>query len=283
MIRPSPQTDRVTTLISMLAQPGTALSLAEVCRRLDSSKSTCYSMMTSLSERGWVTRDPTNKLYVIGPTMLDISRNASRSFPSIRLARPVMEELSFSLGVNCSALSVIDNHITVIEQVTDLRTVQDPYLPGIRIPLRPPFGVPFLCKAGPEVVERWLGTIPPERSGGLEAALDFCRTRGFLVERNATASERAEATQKGSGSGEATLEALSEILISTSDDYHILQWQSEGAYPACLIGAPVIGPSGEVEIVLTLSGFPEVTSGSRIDHMAEALRIATRSLGATRR
>ena len=72
---------------------------------------------------------------------------------------------------------------------------------------------------------------------------------------------------------------MSEILLSAADEYHILQWQPEDVYPACLIGAPVIGPSGEVEIVLTLSGFPEVTSGSRIDHMAEALRAATTSLG----
>jgi DNA-binding IclR family transcriptional regulator len=283
VIRPSPQTDRVTTLISMLAQPGTALSLAEVCRRLNSSKSTCYSMMTSLSEQGWVTRDPTNKLYVIGPTMLDISRNASRVFPSLRLARPVMEELSFSLGVNCSALCIVDNHITVIDQVTDLRTVQDPYLPGVRIPLRPPFGVPFLCRSGPEAVERWLDTIPSERRAVVEGALRFCRDRGFLVERNATPSERAEATQRGSGSGEATLEALSEIMVSSVDEYHIVQWQPGDTYAACLIGAPVIGLSGEVEIVLTLSGFSEVTSGSRIEDMADALRVATASLDVSRR
>jgi DNA-binding IclR family transcriptional regulator len=277
MIRPSPQTERVVKVISMLAQPGSTLSLAEISRRLDVNKSTCYSMMTELTRNGWAIRDPTTKLFVIGPAMIDLSRNATDAFPALRIAHPAMSQLSYSLGVNCSAVRATDTHIVMMEQVKDIRTSWDPFLPGVQFMLEAPYGAYFMAYSPESAVERWMAAAPDSQHPYLARVLEQCRKQGFLVERSPTQNERLEATHRGHGSVEETVFAL-QALVATEGDYYITEWERHRDYPIGLIGSPIIGRAGTVELLLTLSGFSELLTGAQIDDMARALCKVTSSL-----
>jgi DNA-binding IclR family transcriptional regulator len=266
------------TVIGMLSQPGTSLSLAEVSRRLQVNKSTCYSMMTALTRAGWVTRDPIKKAYVIGPAMIEISRNATNSFPAMRIAHPAMTQLAFNLGVNCSAVRATEGRLVTIEQVKDLRASRDPFMPEIPFPMRAPFGAYFIAHASSSVFEQWTVNASPEQRAYLQQALQQCRTSGFLVGGRATHEQRSEASRRGNGSIEKTLDSLADIILDADEGHYFLSWESDGRYEVDTIGSPVIGRNGEVDLVLTLSGFDDFVTGAAIDQMATALCTVTASL-----
>jgi DNA-binding IclR family transcriptional regulator len=180
--RPSPQTNRAVALVEILAaRPNEALSLAEVTRRLGVNKSTCYSMLQALTEVGWLLRDPFNKTYRLGPALVAIGRAAASGFPALDFVRPAMVELSRSEGSHCVALAVAPDHVTVVDQVRDVRAVGAPIGHGY-IPLRPPFGAAVAAWSDPPVAQRWLGLAPAGTAERYAAALEVVRRRGYVVE-----------------------------------------------------------------------------------------------------
>jgi DNA-binding IclR family transcriptional regulator len=265
-------------VISMLSQPGTSLSLTEVSQCLQVNKSTCYSMLTALTRAGWVTRDPMKKSYVIGPAMIEIGRNAANAFPTMRIAHPAMTQLAFGLGINCSAVRAADGQIIMIDQVKDLRASRDPYIPGINFPMRAPFGAYFIRDSSSAAFEEWISGASIEARLYLKGVLDRYRSDGFLVERRLTHEQRIEASRRSSGSIEETLASLPDIALSADEGFYIMDWNPKDLYAIDVIGSPVFGRTGEVDLVITLSGFEERVSGAEIDRMSNALCATTTSL-----
>jgi DNA-binding IclR family transcriptional regulator len=155
--------------------------LAEVTRRLGVNKSTCYSMLQALTEVGWLLRDPFTKTYRLGPALVAIGRAAASGFPALDFVRPAMVELSRSEGSHCVALAVAPDHVTVVDQVRDVRAVGAPIGHGY-IPLRPPFGAAVAAWSRPPAAERWLGLAPDGTAERYAAALEVVRRRGYVVE-----------------------------------------------------------------------------------------------------
>ncbi len=295
MARPSPQTDRVVALLELLAsRPGEALTLAEVTRRLDVNKSTCHSMLTSLARAGWLLRDPARKTYALGPALAAVSRAAAGSFPALEFARPAMVELAVEHGVNSAALGVHGDHVTVLDQVRDLRST-GPALPlGAPIPLRPPFGTVVMAWAGPDDTERWLAHVPPETHGRYRAALAETRRRGFAVEISIPPDARLrdfaarlgdtgpERPARGSG---LTPDLLSQLADELADNEGFLPLELHAGqdYIIGTLAAPVFDADGRVSLVLALSGFRRSVTGSVVESIAGRLIEVTAGLtGAVR-
>ena len=73
MPRPSPQTDRVVTLLNILAaDPSAGLSIAEIARRLGINKATCYPMLAALQDAGWLVRHPVRRTFHLGPALVPL-------------------------------------------------------------------------------------------------------------------------------------------------------------------------------------------------------------------
>src|SRR2546422_354077 len=65
MARPSPQTDRLISVVDLLAsRPGEGLTLSDIARRLGLSPVTCHPMLASLLGAGWLVRHPTRKTWL---------------------------------------------------------------------------------------------------------------------------------------------------------------------------------------------------------------------------
>jgi DNA-binding IclR family transcriptional regulator len=292
MARPSPQTDRVVALVELLAsQPGEALTLAEVTRRLEVNKSTCHSMLTSLATAGWLLRDPARKTYRLGPALVAVSRAAATSFPALEFARPPMVQLAVELGVNCAALGVHGDQVTVLDQVRDLRSA-GPALPvGAPIPLRPPFGTVVLAWAGPEEVERWLSHVPADTHVRYLAALTETRRRGFAVEISIPPETRLRDFVARLGDGTTgrraqgatiTPELLSRWADELADNegFLPLELKADQEYIIGTVNAPVFDAEGRVSLVVSLSGFGRSFTGRDVEAIADRLLAVTSGLTA---
>jgi DNA-binding IclR family transcriptional regulator len=267
MARPSPQTNRVIALVEILsARPNEALSLAEVTRRLGVNKSTCYSMLSALTEVGWLLRDPFSKTYRLGPALVAIGRAASTGFPALDFVRPAMIELSRGFGSHCVALTVAPEHVTVVDQVRDVRAVGAPIGHG-SIPLRPPFGAAVAAWSPPEVARRWLTLAPPGTADRYAAALEVVRSRGFVVEL---------AEPSWSPPTHGTLpEVVEQLARLLPPDVLPLEITDTQSYAVSAINAAVVDPSGAVVLIVSLMGFPGPLTGAEVGAAGSRLQSAT--------
>ena len=308
--RPSPQTDRVVTVIELLGSGDeTPMTLAEVTRRLGVNKSSCHSLLTALLGRGWLTRDPATLAYQLGPALIAVGQRAADGFPVLELVRPVMEEFAHRNGAHCVALGIAGDRGTVVAQVGDERSTSRE-LPATDIALRPPLGTVIYAWEDEGTVRRWLAGEPSEAQRHHRAVLALTRRRGFSVElatppetrlrtlvtqlrdglaRQATASPPTGAgTANRSGDSiEAMVDQLAGELAAMErlDDFLPLALEPGDHYLVSSLSAPVFDRDGRVSLSLSLLGMPEPLSGTDIERigcqLAEATGAVTRAAGGT--
>jgi DNA-binding IclR family transcriptional regulator len=273
MARPSPQTDRVVALVGLMAaRPHDALSLAEVTRRLGVNKSTCYSMLQALTEVGWLLRDPFHKTYRLGPALVTVGRAAASGFPALEFVRPAMIELSRGVGSHCVALAVAPDHVTVVDQVRDVRAIGAPIGHG-DIPLRPPFGAAVAAWSSHEVAQRWVNLAPPGTAERYTSALHAVRQRGYVV-------ELGEPTWTPPANGASLTEVVETLARVLPPDVLPTELDVSRSYSVSAINAPVLGAEGTVELVVSLMGFPGKLTGAEVEATGSRLREATATVSA---
>jgi DNA-binding IclR family transcriptional regulator len=284
MARPSPQTDRVVALVELLAaRPGEAFTLAEVTRRLGVNKSTCHSMLTALTQAGWLLRDPARKTYRLGPALLAVSRAAAETFPALEFAHAAMVDLSLELHVNCAALGVSIEHVAVLDQVRDLRAVGQGLRVGTSLPLHPPFGTAAIAFSDEPTVEQWLRHVGAETHVRYRAALDAVRDRGFAVEIATLPEAHLRDVVAELGDPALELPDLVERLaqeLAEREDFLPLELDTGREYAVSTINAPVFDHDGRVTLVLSLTGFADRLTGGAVESIGRRLASATAELSA---
>jgi DNA-binding IclR family transcriptional regulator len=283
MARTSPPTDRVVATVSLLAaHPDQPLSLAELTRRLDVNKSTGHAILASLAAAGWVLRDPTRKTYRLGPALVALGRTAAASFPALDFARPAMSALSREFGATCAALGVGEGEVTVLDQVDDPRAGANAFRVGASFPLRPPLGAAVLAWAPDDVRDEWLHQVPADTRAHYAEALVATHDRGFAVEIGSTpvARVRELVTLLGDDtSARAVLDQLADEL-ATHEEFLALQLEPDREYAVNVVNAPVFDHTGQVTLVLSLTGFGRPLRGAEALAAGDRLVVATRTLTA---
>src|SRR4051794_12445150 len=94
---PSPPTRRVVAVMELLAgHPDTSLALADICRELRISRSTCHVILHTLCASDWVLRAPVSGKYALGPAVATLSRQAA---PLSRVLREPLHRFSRSIDM----------------------------------------------------------------------------------------------------------------------------------------------------------------------------------------
>jgi DNA-binding IclR family transcriptional regulator len=278
MSRTSPPTDRVVATISLLAaHPDEPMTLAELTRRLGVNKSTCHAILASLGGSGWVLRDPARKTYRLGPALVALGRTAAESFPALDFARPTMAELSVELGAYCAALGVGDGEITVLDQVGDARGNATGFRVGASFPLRPPLGAAVLAWADDTSRDAWLAQLPPDTRGYYRDALAVTHDRGFAVEIWSTPVARVRELVMLLGDDGSTGPVLDRLAdeLAGHEEFLAVTLEPDDEYAVNVVNAPVFDHTGQVTLVLSLTGF------GRPLHGHEVLAAGARLVGCT--
>jgi DNA-binding IclR family transcriptional regulator len=157
--RASPPTDRVVRVLDFLAaHPDQRFGLSELARRIGLSKPTCLGIVTSLSESGYLVRDPADKTYRLGPSLITLGHRAQESMRVSPAAREELRRLSARYGVTAALAGVIDDRITVLDLVAPHGAS-----PGVQVgqsyPFAPPVGLMFVLWDD-EAERDWLAREP---------------------------------------------------------------------------------------------------------------------------
>lgn len=274
MARPAPAVERTTAILDFLAaHPSEPWSLSELSRRLDLNKATAHSLLSALTDAGYLVRHPSRKDYALGPALIGVGRAALEQFPVVDFARPEMRRLADELGLECLASAAVDGEMVILERAGTPRPLGVSVAVGQRLPIVPPFGTAFVAWEGADAVTRWLRRAGPSTTEAelaqYEAALRAVRERGYSVTLEADTHVRLGRVLADRGRARDDVGALVDEL--GHEEYLLIDLDPGRSYRVNHLGAPVFDASGQVAILLVLLGFRGTLSGAEVPALAERL------------
>ncbi len=201
--RVSPPTERVVAILDFLAvHHDERFGVSELARRVGLSKPTCLGIVTSLAAAGYLVRDPDDKSYRLGPSLITLGHKAQESMRVSPAAREQLRRLSSRFGVTAALSGVIDDRITLLDLA-----VPTGARPGVDIgqsyPFAPPVGLMFVLWDD-AALRAWLTKEPTIRlrtnTDRLNRVISECRADGYLVERLTPSGRRLYSLMAGMSS-----------------------------------------------------------------------------------
>ncbi|MDX1510973.1 MAG: IclR family transcriptional regulator [Nitriliruptorales bacterium] len=272
MARRAPAIERTVAVLNHLAaNPSQQFSLSELARELDLNKATAHAMLNALAEAGYLTRDPRDKSYGLGPGLIAVGTAALEANPAARVAQGPMEQVSRELELECVASAAIGGEIVILESAGVARPLGISIQPGLRLPLVPPLGSVFVAWAGSDEIDRWLSALGPAASADdldrYRQALRVVRERGYSVGLGGDEQQRMVESLTAS-------DGISRAPTAPGEEYALVELADETPYRINHVGAPVFGPDGRVEIALFLIGFRGEIRASEVPAYAVRLKEA---------
>lgn len=283
--RRSPPTERVVAVLDLLvARDGERLGLSELAREAGVSKPTCLGIVTELTERGYLVRDPWTHAYGLGPALVAAGQVARRGFPAAELAQRRLAELSTRYRATCTASALVGDRIRVVA-----RTGPDglPGKTGQSYPFAPPVGLMYVLWNDDRAIDRWLALDPvlPVRQdrAHLREVVEECRERGYLVEGLTTVGVRLHTLLAGVAAHDlpaGVRELVGEVVSSLGERVYLeADLAARRKVPVNLIAAPTFDANGAQELVVTLHVGASIT-GAEVARRGAALTEAAAAITA---
>jgi DNA-binding IclR family transcriptional regulator len=252
----SAPTERVLDVVELLSHPDNRHTrFSDVVRELDLSQATAHAILKTLTDRGWVSRDPVAKTFSLGPALSLIAGRLDTVRPVTYLARDAVRRLATTVDVPASVIERAgdDLVITAFEQP---KGKPIPATPNERIPYTAPFGVAFAAWDTPEAQRAWIeraAADDTELTRQLQDVLARTRERGYDIDWMTPAlaqaahaigslSEHSLPVNMRSIIDQLRVEFTSAAL--TSDD------DPRAPRPVATISAPVLDKTGHIQLVL---------------------------------
>lgn len=201
----------------------------------------------------------------------------TRQLREVDVVRPQLERLANELSARCIATSRVGEEIVVTASAGAVGSHGVATLVGLRLPFAQPTGAPFAAWLPERELDRYLASIPDERTRALHAQrLLRVRQRGYSV---GLAGEAEHTLGSVLDSLETDPEALShDDLRGLADDLLFDPIELTGAEKREIrsIAVPVFDGEGVVALAFTLYGFPTPCSEAEADACIERCTTAAR-------
>ncbi len=252
----SAPTARVLDVVELLSLPeNRQMRFSDVVRELELSQATTHAILKTLTDRGWVSRDPLAKTFSLGPAVSLIAARLDTARPVAHLARDAARRLATAVDMPTSVIERAgdDLVITAFEQPKGGAISASP---NERIPYTAPFGVAFAAWDTRDAQRAWMQRAAADDAAltrQLSDVLAQTRERGYDVDWMTPALAQAA----------HAIESLSEHALPVNMRSIIDQLRLEftsaalttemgarGTRPVATISAPVLDRAGHVQLVL---------------------------------
>jgi DNA-binding IclR family transcriptional regulator len=148
---------------------------------------------------------------------------------------------------------------------------------GASFPLRPPLGAAVVAWASDAVRDDWLAHVPPDTRAHYTDALAATHDRGFAVEIAAAPIDRVRELADMLGDDTAARAALDRLAdeLAAREEFLAVDLAPERDYAVNVVNAPVFDHTGQVTLVLSLTGFARALRGAEVQAAGDALVAAT--------
>lgn len=247
-------------MVELVARSGgTALRFSDVVRELGLTQATAHSILKTLCDRGWVSRDPVAKTFTLGPALAVVAARNDTARPLAHYARTAALRLSREVGYAGSVVERFEDSLVVTAFEGEAAT-EPAGLPGDRIPYAPPFGVAFAAWDTAPGQQAWIrrgAGSDMERIRRLQDVLARTRERGFDVDY--TTPALAQAVQVVGALPAGDMPPSVRLLM----DQLLAEFASSGAFfddaqadrperPVATIAAPVFDHRGDIALLIAV-------------------------------
>lgn len=261
----SAPTGRVLDVVELLSHPGKReVRFSDVVRELDLSQGTAHTILKTLSDRGWVTRDPDTKVFTLGPALTLVACRLDTARPLTHVARTAVARLARTTKMPASVVERAGNDlvITAFESPADSPTATPP---NERIPYAPPFGIAFAAWDSADSQETWIHRGAADDAGlrqRLRTVLTRTRERGYDVDWMTPALSQA-AKAFGTLSGDAIPHNLRSVIDRLRVEFASANAMPDdntlGAHPVATISAPVLDANDRIALILAVHPLQALT------------------------
>jgi DNA-binding IclR family transcriptional regulator len=267
----------VLDVLELIAR-GDSLRFSDIARRLGLTQGTAHAILATLTDRGWITRDPADKTYSLGPAMAVVAARMSTARPLAHSAQAAAAQLSASTGYAASVLERVEDSLVIT--AFEGGGPAPAGAPGDRIRFAPPFGVAFAAWESPAQRRAWIERAPaqsPELARRLDEILSRTRERGYEVDWTTPALVRAAhlmSTLPNEGLPDHVREITDQLLVEfttigllSGDD------PARTAQPVATIAAPVFR-ARNVALIVAVHPLRALTV-TEVDEIGDQLLQAT--------
>jgi DNA-binding IclR family transcriptional regulator len=161
---PSPPTDRVVSVLNLLARQDDGLSASDIARRVNVTSSTCATLLSALESADYVVRYP-DKTYRLGPGMLPLAQALQSRFPLLGAAHEELARLCAELQCGATLTRIAGDHLRVMVAVG--ADGQEPLgvVPGDQFPLSFPYGAIAMAWRPTNEIDWWIESAPTVMAG----------------------------------------------------------------------------------------------------------------------
>jgi DNA-binding IclR family transcriptional regulator len=290
--RKSPSAGRALQVLEILAiDPHRRHSLAELRRTLGSSQGTMHALLSTLERAGYVRRDPSDRLYSLGPAVLPIGDAARRAYPIVDRALGPMQELADELDTECHAGVRTSDEILVVARFGPAQPIGVGVQVGERYPLRPPLGAGYMAWAPADEIQEYLSRAAPDLTAAEldrhRQALEAVRRRGYSIHADdGPRQHMAEIVARHEADPESDeIDGTVKTLVGELGHYRYLLADVHDLVPGSLIelSAPVFDADGRVAITVGVSSVAPKVAATPVEEVAARVLATaaaiTRSVG----
>ncbi|MFB7717358.1 helix-turn-helix domain-containing protein [Nocardia sp. NPDC056100] len=280
----SPPTQRVISIVELLAAQRTPLTSAEIADNLELNRSTAGAILAALTERGWVRRLP-DLTYRVGPALAALGVRAADSRGDRAWLNTELERLAEQVDCGAALTAIDGEYLEFLAVTRDRLTVG--MKSGVRIPLRAPAGAGMIAHCGPGRQQDWLDTRGPERRDEYREVLNTLRANGFCAWRlepdslptARVLSEVADHLSEHPANKDLRGRVLAQLATIVGPAYDLATLDEDIPLPLSYISAPVFDGSGHAVMELQIGPLrTDVTRDERRRYLTE-LAAAARRIG----
>ena len=262
----SAPTERVLGVIELISRSrSNGWRFSDVVRELDLSQATAHSILKTLCDRGWATRDPISKEFAPGPALAFIAHRLNTTRPLAGIARDAIHRLVEATGMPASMVERYGDEL-VITAFANPDGSAERALPQERIPYAPPFGMACAAWDIPDEQESWVqrgAAGDTSLAQRLHGVLAETRARGYDVDWMTPALAQA-AHALGTLSTETVPHNLRSVVDQLRVEFISANLLSDdntlGARPVATISAPVLDDSDRVRLILGIHPLRPMTT-----------------------
>jgi DNA-binding IclR family transcriptional regulator len=229
-------------------------------------------VLQALTAANYLARDPVQKRYRLGPTLIALGHAALESHPAIDRARDEVRHLAESLQLECLAGTVCDDEIMILARAGRPRKFE--FLPRVaqRLPLIPPIGTALCAWADERTKKQWLDRLGPTTKAEathIAQAIEGIQARGFDVGLETPTRKQIGdllARQAHDTDPEKWQTALADLFktLAHEENQIIGPIDPDRKYSVNHVMAPVRNGRGDVQVCLMVLGFEAALSGEEI-------------------
>jgi DNA-binding IclR family transcriptional regulator len=113
----APSIKKAFQILILISEADMGVGISEIAKRLGISKSTVHGLTAALEEMGVIIRNPTNKRYCLGYTIVELGKKGLSRIPLRELSRRHIEELEEEIGETVFLGILRDDYIFILDTV----------------------------------------------------------------------------------------------------------------------------------------------------------------------